>query len=185
MEVEIGNLSWTDREVCCSLDRFLCSHLKILTAQAQPQLWGPVRLDTALQPGSGRGSEFWSCFLCSLCWPEPALTPTSGQGPGVGQKLSHLVTVIYREAWDCIKGRNHKAEPLLSFFYLLLWDRPLWTSSEPASSLWGEKVIFYHRVSNQGGKVVYNGGVFALLSASQQFLRQSYSSGSIKSCHRI
>lgn len=28
------------------------------------------------------------------------------------------------------------------------------------------------RASNQGGKVAYNGGVFALLSASQQLLRQ-------------
>lgn len=144
-------LNW---EFCCSIERFLCSYLKILTAQAQPQLRGPVRLDTALQPGSGQCSEFSSCFLCSLCWPEPALAPTPWQDPGVGLNLSHLVTVIYSEALDCIKARNHEAELLLSFFYLLLWDRPLWSSSEPTSSLWGEKVIFlsqYLRVSHQGG----------------------------------
>lgn len=115
-------------------------------------------------------------FLCPEHWPgqrTQSWDQTQGRSWCGLEAQSPSDTAIYGEAWDCIKEGNHSE--LLSFFYLLLWGRLLWTSAETSSGLWGKKAILLSwclRASNQEGKVAYNGGVLALLSASQQLLRQ-------------
>ena len=111
-------------------------------------LWASEVVAPALQLGSTQCTDLiMLSLLAVLTWTtDSALTSMLWRDSGLGdwQNLSHLMTLIYREAWDCIKERNHSAELLLSFFHLLLWDRLLWTSAETRSSLWGKKVIFYH-----------------------------------------
>lgn len=84
-------------------------------------------------------------FLCPEHWPgqrTQSWDQTQGRSWCGLEAQSPSDTAIYGEAWDCIKEGNHSE--LLSFFYLLLWGRLLWTSAETSSGLWGKRLFCYH-----------------------------------------
>lgn len=180
-EIRKHFLKWQRTRFCCSLDSFMgtigSQRLTLKSRQHRQSLSHVSCCDCGLSSLASQSTGWiglW--FLCPEHWPGQRTQPwdqPQGRSWCGGEAQSPSDTAIYGEAWDCIKEGNHSE--LLSFFYLLLWGRLLWTSAETSSGLWGKKAILLSwclRASNQEGKVAYNGGVLALLSASQQLLRQ-------------